>query len=378
MIDSVSLDRIKTEAEYNLTTLYEKSDEFIDGDSPFQYSNNTCDYHEIQDFHRQTEDLKDPLSYFHLNCRGLSANWESFYNLICELHDENFSFDLIGISEVYKYANDSRINLKGYHSIVGRHREDGPRGGVGLFIKDNINFIIREDISVFIPHVIETIFIEIINESKKNVLVGVIYRPNTEPRADLDIYSSNLYDIMDSVNQENKHCVIMGDMNIDLLKFELHAKTNDYLDGIFEHGFLPVISKPTRMCASSATLIDHIYTNDVTSVGYSGIIITDVADHFGTFYITRGKHKHIETSKIKIRILSRNNINKFKTLLDQTDFSHILQIACPNTAYNEFVKLYTEAFEKSFPLRQKSNKTNNIKREPWFTIGLLISSRKKI
>ena len=244
------MDRIRTGTEYNLRTLYENSDDFSDGDSPYQYCNDTCDYHEIEDFHLQTDNSKDPLSYFHINCRGLSANWEAFQNLICELHDDKFAFDLIGISELYKFSNDDRIKLQGYHTIIGRNRDDGPRGGVGLFIKDNINFIIREDISVFIPHVIETIFIEI---------VGVIYRPNTEPIADLFIYTSNLYDIMDTVNQENKLCVIMGDMNVDLLKYEVHSKTNEYLDGIFEHGFLPVISKPTRICKSSATLIDHIY-----------------------------------------------------------------------------------------------------------------------
>ena len=261
--------------------------------------------------------------------------------------------------------------MQGYHTIIGRNRDDGPRGGVGLFIKDNINFIIREDISVFIPHVIETIFIEIINDSKKNKIVGVIYRPNTEPLADLDIYTSNLYDIMDTVNQENKLCVIMGDMNVDLLKYEVHSKTNEYLDGIFEHGFLPVISKPTRICKSSATLIDHIYINDVTSVCKSGIIITDLADHFGTFYISKGKSTHLEARANKIRSFSRNNIDKFKSLLELIDYTHVMQIDCPNLAYSEFIKLYTLAFEQSFPLRDVT-KNNNVKREPWFTIGLLV------
>jgi len=126
-----------------------------------------------------------------------------------------------------------------------------------------------------------------------------------------------------------------------LLKSQSHTKTNDYLEDIFQHGFLTVISKPTRICASAATLIDHIYTNNVTSVGISGIIITDLADHFGTFYIIQGKHKHKETQQAKIRIFSENNIAKFQILLDQTDFSHILLIKYPNNVYNKFIKLYS-------------------------------------
>ena len=77
--------------------------------------------------------------------------------------------------------------------------------------------------------------------------------------ADLDIYTTTMYDIMDIISKERNKCVIMGDMNIDLLKFESHRKTNAYLDNIFAHGFLPVIVKPTSICNSSATLIDHIY-----------------------------------------------------------------------------------------------------------------------
>ena len=53
-----------------------------------------------------------------------------------------------------------------------------------------------------------------------------------------------------------------------------------------------------------------------------------------------------------------------------------MQMDCHNLAYSEFIKLYTLAFEQSFPLRDVT-KNNNVKREPWFTIGLLVSSRKK-
>ena len=71
-----------------------------------------------------------------------------------------------------------------------------------------------------------------------------MYRPNTEPHADIDICSSHLEHI---IRNENHHCVIMGDMNIDLLQFKSHRKTSDYLDNLFSRGFLPVYCKPTRV-----------------------------------------------------------------------------------------------------------------------------------
>ena len=65
---------------------------------------------------------------------------------------------------------------------------------------------------MFVKH-----FIEIINNCI-NVIVGVLYRPNSEPLADIDIFSNNLEEIMDIIKNENKYGLIMGDMNIDLLK----------------------------------------------------------------------------------------------------------------------------------------------------------------
>ena len=76
----------------------------------------------------------------------------------------------------------------------------------------------------------------------------------------------------------------MGDFNIDLFKFQTHEKTNDFIESMISKGYLPLITKPTRVTTYSATLIDHIYAN-ATSQNYdSGIIISNVGDHFGTFY----------------------------------------------------------------------------------------------
>lgn len=381
LTDNVSLDEIMTSDQFDLVSLYElheDADNTTGNDSPFQFGNGSCAYYEPDEFHAHTIDMKDPLSFFHLNCRGLSANWESFQNLICTLHGDSFSFDVIGISEIYKCCNDSRLCLPGYHDLISRCREDGPRGGVGLFIKDALNYKIREDISVFIPHIFESLFIEIVNKSERNVIVGVIYRPNTEPHADMDIFSSNMEDIMDTIhNENNKQCMIMGDCNVDLLRFESHAKTNDFLEGIFSHGFIPVISKPTRVTTSTATLIDHMYSNLITSSYHSGIIINDVADHFGIFCIFQGKYKRDKQAISKHRSFKTENMIKFKNMLKDTDFGDILNIECPDLAYDAFLNKYLTAFDQSFPLCERKVVTKYVKREPWFTSGLLTSSINK-
>ena len=170
----------------------------------------------------------------------------------------------------------------------------GTRGQLGflggIYINSNMSYFRRDDLSIFIPHVIETLFIEVKLNKTKSIIVGVIYRPNSQPRADMDIFTTELADITAKINNENKESYNMGDFNIDLLKFQSHEKTKYFIESMLTTGYLPVITKPTRVTDHSATLIDHIYSNSKSLNYKSGIVITDVADHFGTFYVSRKKH----------------------------------------------------------------------------------------
>jgi endonuclease/exonuclease/phosphatase family metal-dependent hydrolase len=102
-----------------------------------------------------------------------------------------------------------------------------------------------------------------------------------------------MQELLDLLTEENKESYIMGDFNIDLLKFSNHNKTNDYLENIFSLGHIPLITKPTRVTTHSATLIDHIYTSKLQEKTKSGIVVTDISDHFGIFtVILSSKKKH--------------------------------------------------------------------------------------
>ena len=66
----------------------------------------------------------------------------------------------------------------------------------------------------------------------------------------------------------------MGDLNIDLLKSDVHKSTSSLLDVKISYNVFPVITKPTRVTESTATLIDHILTNnfDIDASHYQGIL----------------------------------------------------------------------------------------------------------
>ena len=81
----------------------------------------------------------------------------------------------------------------------------------------------------------------------------------------------------------------MGDVNIDLMRYSVHRKTSDFLDAMYANGFIPLINRPTRVTSQSATIIDHLYTNNlnVSNAMFQGILVTDITDHYPIFHMCR-------------------------------------------------------------------------------------------
>ena len=71
--------------------------------------------------------------------------------------------------------------------------------------------------------------------------------------------------LIPNIKQEKKLYYLMGDYNINLLNVELHGPTSDFNDIMYSNGLIPLITRPTRVIESTATLIDNIYTNRLNS-----------------------------------------------------------------------------------------------------------------
>ena len=123
---------------------------------------------------------------------------------------------------------------------------------------------------------------------------------------------------MNLLEQSNENFVILGDYNIDLLKYTHDAYATEFADSTFEHGCIPLITKPTRVTPTSATCIDNIITNKVYQNSEAGIIFDDISDHFGIFYaipnfvISNNQRKRTQHNVCR-RNYSLENIQKLNT-----------------------------------------------------------------
>ena len=52
---------------------------------------------------------------------------------------------------------------------------------------------------------------------------------------------------------------------------------------MFYNNLIPVILRPTRVGASSATLIDHIFISNPEYFKKSGVILSNISDHYSAF-----------------------------------------------------------------------------------------------
>ena len=84
------------------------------------------------------------------------------------------------------------------YSFITTNRGERKGGGVGMFISDDINFKLRSDLNINEEGIIESLFIEIITATCKNIIVGTIYRP---PNGKFDIFENNLSKILTKIDK---------------------------------------------------------------------------------------------------------------------------------------------------------------------------------
>ena len=72
----------------------------------------------------------------------------------------------------------------------------------------------------------------------------------------------NIQNLRSDKRHKNCEIQIVSDFNVNILNFAQHELTNTYLETMFSNSLLPVITRPTRIHHTSASLIDHIFVSN--------------------------------------------------------------------------------------------------------------------
>ena len=181
----------------------------------------------------------------------------------------------------------------------------------------------------------------------------------------------NLNKCIGNINKNHK-CIITGDLNYDLAD---HKNTNvTKITGLmFDNLYFPVINKPTRICKSSATVLNHIRTNLHSLPIKSGIILRPLSDHMPAYMSINFKLPPKKQTNL-IRSFTKDNICKFNQNLASFETNDIINEPDPNKAFDLLTVNYGNAFNQHFPL--KSTKKFKVSHS-WFDHELYELMRNK-
>ena len=194
----------------------------------------------------------------------------------------------------------------------------------------------RQDLTISCDG-IESLCLEITNEKLKNIIRNLTYKP---PNGDGKEFEKHLQKTLSTNYTLKKEVIMTGDFNINLLDFEQNKKVKNYLNIMFGYSTMSVLNKLTRSTKNTATAIDHIFINSVTTTKFeTGIITSDISDHFPIFLVA-DYNIHIKETKEHFMFrcnLSNISVQKFRCKLGTVSWDSITNPSDANKVYYNFI-----------------------------------------
>ena len=314
---------------------------------------------------------KSKVKVLHHNIRSLP---DKFDHLKIFLANTQINPDIILLCETFLNGKNENLYQLPDYQFISKCRANKTCGGVGMYIKNDLSYKIRNELAPHIEGSFESIFIEILDADKR-MIVGEIYRaPNTSVQTAIDNYEKTI----SNINTTNLDSIIGTDQNIDYMKINDNKKTQDLLNVFFNNNYVPTIFQPTRITQNTSTLIDNIYLKTTkNNPMISGVINTDLSDHFPIFLCINTKTgKHKPKQKIKSRLLNDDKLNLIQNELSKQNWNNMKEMQT-NEAHVYFTKRLNTIMDKIAPEKILTLNRRNSPKEKWMTKGLLKSTHTK-
>ena len=165
---------------------------------------------------------------------------------------------------------------------------------------------------------------------------------------------------------------------LDLLNID-NGSTGDFLNVMHSLSLVPLISKPTRITDTNATLLDNIFVScdlNCTSV----ILISSLSDHLPIFVIIKDivsfSSSRSESVNIKYRVINEVTIENYLSELSSFDFYDFLPRDSIDDAMFLFDDIIFTLYNKHCPIKSKtvSGRSYN---KPWICGEILENIKKR-
>ena len=169
--------------------------------------------------------------------------------------------------------------------------------------------------------------------------------------------------MIDNIHTVKPHAdiLVLVDFNIDLLK--PHSSWDSTITLL---GLTQLVKSPTRITQTSATIIDHIHTNNpdvITEVSVSDLSINDHCPISCSRSIKLPKCEPQTHSYISFRSFKHFNKAAFFNHLHWAPFTEVLHCSDPDNALATWYNVYLNVVNRHAPLKRK--RVKHPKLSPW-------------
>lgn len=327
----------------------------------------SCKYYSDKSLKELNSFNAENFSLFHVNLRSMAKNGETLSHYLTETDSK---FSVIALTETWLTPNNSSLyELPDYnHVCLLRNSRRG--GGVSIHLTYSLVYKERPDLNVMTDDC-EILFVEIRMETK-SYFVGVVYRP---PSGNVADFLEHLSTTLSKLNSVPSTCYVCGDFNLDLTLSDQHSMVQTFLDLFNSSSFIPLIDKPTRVTAESASLIDNIFTNSLLDSHLAGILVADISDHYPVFCFSESVKSERGSETVIFRPFTETTKQAFREAILSANMTSVLLESNAQQAYTAFAQIVSDAFQRCFPLKRRP--PNRTDAHPWLTRGIRKSIKVK-
>ena len=217
------------------------------------------------------QDLEHYLLVSHINSRSVPKHIDEISYVL-----SNTNLDAVAVSETFIKAHTPQNlqKIPGW-KFFKKNRISNHGGGIGIFIRDHLaqNAKIIKLPQTFTQP--ETLFVELTVKNTK-VALGVIYKP---PKIPYGVFAT-IQESLAYITTKYEHTIITGDFNTNFLQPESYPTSFFQVNVIEPFGLSQIIKEPTRVTATSSTLIDLMLVSNLDNVKKSGVVdVPGISDH---------------------------------------------------------------------------------------------------
>ena len=255
----------------------------------------------------------------------------------------------------------------GFHDIIRKDR-DGLGGGVAVYVKDNIFYkrkVLYETADT------EAIWLDV-NTLQGKLLICCCYRPPTKANGpNVNVFWDGIASALDDAHRDGyKNILLLGDFNADPSTIPGRMLTN--LCNAFN--FTVHINEPTRITATSATILDQILSNIPTFISSSSVFPPiATSDHCVVTVTVDFNIASEHAYQRHIWEYGKADFKKFRNTLSQSNFNACFDSDNIDEVCQSWTDLFLHVAKSTIPnkivtIRPKdapwySNKLRNLKRK---------------